>query len=88
MANMSQSLGNLRRSAWCLDPRPAIDWLGRHRDAVMAILVEYRKAKAAEETYQRLIAMSARDLTRLGTRRDQIATHIRESLYSNDSSLR
>ena len=43
--------------------------------------MEFHTAMAAEELHSHLSAMSSADLEKLGIRRREIATHIRQRLY-------
>ena len=45
------------------------------------ILMEHRRAKAAENVYSHLSAMSDDELAHAGLRRSEIATYVRRRLY-------
>jgi hypothetical protein len=49
--------------------------------AVLIYLIEYRRAKAAEETFARLSSLSDAELAKHGIERGQISQFVRERLY-------
>lgn len=50
----------------------------------LAVLIESRRARAAENLHRRLKAMSDEDLARTGLRRSDIATEVHRRLYGGD----
>lgn len=51
------------------------------REAAAHYLALYGRANAAENTYQRLRAMSDADLAKLGIKREQISEYVKRQLF-------
>ena len=63
--------------------RQLVTTLKRCSRPVLHILMEHRRAKAAEEVYSRLSAMSDESLAGVGIKRAEIASEVKRRLYED-----